>query len=158
MPLSHFQEWFTFTLIIVGTWRWVKELSIPSWYWFACKAWRLTASNCNCLLFAEQSIKCSFPVRSKCRWSVQTAPSWSWEPIDRLGELSSFGYVEHTVFIKRMLVFRISMSIEYSKTEQLNKLRCTNNWISFVYVGYIYICIQGVTGGTDQTSGGCSLC
>jgi hypothetical protein len=23
---------------------------------------------------------------------------------------------------------------------------------------YIYICIQGVTGGTDQTSGGCSLC
>ena len=23
---------------------------------------------------------------------------------------------------------------------------------------YIYIYIQGVTGGTDQTSGGCSLC
>jgi len=100
---------------------------------------RLTASNCNCLLFAEQSIKCNFPVRSKCRWSVQTAPSWSWEPIHRLGELSSFGYVELTVFIKRMLVFWISVSIEYSKTEQLNKLWCTNNWISFVYVDFIYI-------------------
>ena len=107
---------------------------------------RLTASNCNCLLFAEQSVKCSFPVRSKCRWSVQTASSWSWEPIHRLGELSSFGYVEHTVLIKRMLVFWISVSIEYSKTEQLNKLLCTNNWISFVYVDFIYIYTQWYLG------------
>jgi len=27
----------------------------------------------------------------------------------------------------------------------------------YIYI-YIHIYIQGVTGGTDQTSGGCSLC
>ena len=34
-------------------------------------------------------------------------------------------------------------------------------YILYIYI-YIYICVcvylQGVTGGTDQTSGGCSLC
>ena len=30
---------------------------------------------------------------------------------------------------------------------------------NFIYIYiYIYIYIRGVTGGTDQTSGGCSLC
>ena len=38
-------------------------------------------------------------------------------------------------------------------TEHLRQLPCGNNM--FVYT---HTYIRGVTGGTDQTSGGCSLC
>jgi hypothetical protein len=34
----------------------------------------------------------------------------------------------------------------------------TENKLSVECAIYIHIHIQGVTGGTDQTSGGCSLC
>ena len=33
-----------------------------------------------------------------------------------------------------------------------------SSYTRFACVVYIYIYIQGVTGGKDQTSGGCSLC
>ena len=31
-------------------------------------------------------------------------------------------------------------------------------YLIYIYIYIYYIYIQGVTGGTDQTSGGCSLC
>ena len=48
----------------------------------------------------------------------------------------------------------------YSTWVVSDNLRDSNVWVrlkSTIYI-YIYIYIRGVTGWTDQTSGGCSLC
>ena len=63
-------------------------------------------------------------------------------------------YVTTAVILIRIYYFLISVlaldAIESGlMTEVLNELQ--------IYI-YIYIYIQGVTGATDQTSGGCSLC
>jgi len=38
-----------------------------------------------------------------------------------------------------------------------HKLNCAQVRTQYPY-GHLWVYIQGVTGGTDQTSGGCSLC
>ena len=48
---------------------------------------------------------------------------------------------------------RLLTVIMYDKIVYSN----TTQHTTFIYK-YIYIYIRGVTGGTDQTSGGCSLC
>jgi len=66
----------------------------------------------------------------------------------------------HTVFI---LLYLLTQTMDTAY--EVNGIKCDgvnhtvighliiiNQW------GYIYIYIQDVTGGTDQTSGGCSLC
>ena len=49
--------------------------------------------------------------------------------------------------------FLVSYLVEYKQIK--NKFNKTTRQ---TLKTYIYIYIQGVTGGTDQTSGGCSLC
>jgi len=51
------------------------------------------------------------------------------------------------------------LTISASEQPQTNALdRAPTGIGSVIHKPYIYIYIRGVTGGTDQTSGGCSLC
>ena len=73
------------------------------------------------------------------------------DPSFRLYQLGSIRTDIHEVlywgfWLKSVVVIRLWLESEKNESNFV--------WIST----YIYIYVQGVTGGTDQTSGGCSLC